>query len=260
MLRLYCLAQGMKRMSAEEVNGLIKGNDYYSKLIRTLPWVEPYGSRYAMFQLMMMCGIARKEIRSVIEDVPADHTLNRIRKNDTLPDGYIVAGHELLDNDTYIEVCQSFWWNVLEPLQIGPWAVEEPTPLVKMYWCQKQARANAYTLLKVGASVNPAWEFGISTLQSMAKISHMDCLLEWNQDNYPELTKGKYYTWFGQYDNYYTVQDKNLKQYAHPDYVKHVNEMYYGMPDIIDEMYLFLYHCDMFGFVNSYMMEGDWQL
>ena len=256
MIRLYCLAQGMKNMSKDEVNALVKGNDYYTRLIKVLPWVLPRKSRYDMYQCMMLSGIEPRHFRDKHQDVPPKHTLVRIRNYHTSPDAYVVEGHQTMTDEDYIQSAQMFWWNILSPLQTGPFMYEEPDPIVKMYWVQQKARSNAMLLIKASLVLNPEWRQAIDLIQSHPEISHVDCLLNYSSSKYPDITKGNWYRWFGMYETYYTTADKVLGLYAHD--TSKTMELYYKHQAEYDEMYSFLFDCCMFGYANDEMMEGDW--
>lgn len=258
MIRLYCLAQMLKRLEPQEATVLAINNDKYLKLLKMAPYVVPTKNRYQMYQALMLAGIERKALKSVFDDVPTDRTLTRIKNYHTIPDCWCAEGHMLLDPEEYSQVLKDFWFQVLKPLQLGDYPIEEPKPLLMMYWVQRMCRTQPWLMGATIGKLYPECKHVLDVMISVPKTTRLDCLYDWDKEYYT-TTKGKY------------LKHLNVSNYAHYDNnrimrlhqtraatVDKILDFYYANDSEIKMFYSFLYNICCYGIANDSLITGEW--
>ena len=259
MIRLYCLTQMLKRLTSEEATVLAISNSRYVKLLSMAPFVVPTKNRYQMYQALMLAGIERKALKLVHDDVPNDRTLTRIKNYHTIPECWCAEGHMLLSQSEYDSVIKDFWFQVLKPLQLGDFPIEEPKPLLQMYWVQYMSRTQPWLMSAVLGKLYPECKHVLNVIPSVPKVTKLDLLYDWEAEAYPTTTKGKY------------LKHLNISNYAHYDknrivqlnqnkteLIDKILGFYYANSSEIRMLYSFLYNICCFGCANDTLINGEW--
>ena len=260
MIRLYCLRQMLERLSAEEANAISLGNNDYLRLLRMVPSTMPTKNRYQMYQALMLSGITPMELRYVHPDVPPDRTLYRIKKYHTLPEAWCFNENVLLDGATYDRIIKDLWYQVISPLQIGAYPIEEPKPILKLFWIQKKVREQPWLMNKIVMSAYPETRHIIDVVKSLEKITTVDSLYEWDVEEFV-YPRRRYYVHLDALD-YYKWSNEHLLEYfeERKEHIDNLYNFYYANNAEIDILYSFLYRICCFGIANDMLISGEWDI
>lgn len=263
MIRLTCLAEVMSRLNKDEATVMCVSNPNYTELLKVLPWVLASRSWYETVQIKMLCGIRQTDIKKMYEDREhfTNAKLNRIKTSSRFPQAEIVAGHNKLGDDAYIELFKTYWNTVLSKLQIGlhPLDPDEAPGLYKVWWIHELARKEAYFLKHISMMLDRQLSTMVDVVSSLPYLDKIALVNLY--DNSFSITKAAYLRNFGA--EVYKTQSQSaidVRVLKLDESIQQYWEMYNNYTFEVEMLYNFLYRINCSDCLNDAIVNGEYEL
>lgn len=255
----------MSKLNKDEATAICVGNPNYVDLLKALPWAVPSRSWYELVQVKALSGIAPAVIIKCYEDREklTQVKVNRIKKNFRFPQGEIIAGHQLKDDDEYITTLQGFWYTTLSRLQTGtyPLAPDDAPDIYKMYWIRELARNEGYVLKYVALKLDTSLSHAVTVASSLPNLDKI-ALVNAYDVNMP-ITKGQYMKSFDGYAYYHapkTMVEERIASNHVAGVMQQYEEVFYGNQAEYEILYDLLYRLNCFGYLNDTLINGEYEM